>query len=127
MWIKILLALGLAAFAVVGLVGRQRAGRKALRRLAIFVFGAGAVIAVLDPAAITWVANRVGVGRGTDLVLYVLVIAFLFTIVGFSARFSDTEDRLVQLARSVALSQAAGEYGADLRDQPPAPQGGPVS
>lgn len=120
MWIKILLALGLAAFAVVGLVGRQQAGRRALRRLAIFVFGAAAVVAIIDPAAITWVANKVGVGRGTDLVLYVLVIAFLFTLVGFSARFGDTEDRLVALARSVALAQAARDYPSDLQEKPPA-------
>jgi len=121
MWIKILLALGLAAFAVIGLAGRQRAGRRALRRLAIFVFGAGALVAVIDPAAITWVANKVGVGRGTDLVLYVLVIAFLFVIMGFSARFTDQEDRVVQLARSVALAQAARDYPGDLKDQEPSP------
>jgi len=121
MWIKILLALGLAAFAVIGLAGRQRAGRRALRRLAIFVFGAGALVAVIDPSAITWVANKVGVGRGTDLVLYVLVIAFLFVIMGFSARFTDQEDRVVQLARSVALAQAARDYPGDLQDQAPSP------
>jgi len=121
MWIKILLALGLAAFAVIGLAGRQRAGRRALRRLAIFVFGAGALVAVIDPSAITWVANKVGVGRGTDLVLYVLVIAFLFVIMGFSARFTDQEDRVVQLARSVALAQAARDYPGDLKDQEPSP------
>ena len=119
MWIKILLVLGLAAFAVIGLVGRQRAGRRALRRVAIFVFGVGALVAVIDPAAITWVANKVGVGRGTDLVLYVLVIAFLFVIVGFSARFTDQEDRMVELARSVALSQAARDYPDDLHDSTP--------
>lgn len=116
MWIKVLIAAGLVAFALVGFVGPQRAGHKALRRLLIVLFGIGSVAAVLDPALITWVANKVGVGRGTDLVLYVLVIAFLFTVMGFSARFADQEGHLVDLARSVALANAAHDYPDDQRD-----------
>lgn len=104
MIIKVLLGSGVALFAVTGLRGRNRAGRQAIRRVffGLFLIGAGA--AVIDPTAVTWLANRLGVGRGTDLLLYVLVLAFLFTTLGFYSRFKDMEDRIVQLSRYIALS-----------------------
>jgi len=52
------------------------------------------------------VANWVGVDRGTDLMLYALVIAFLFVTMSAYIRFREQELRYARLARAVALQNA---------------------
>jgi hypothetical protein len=63
------------------------------------------VVAVLWPAGVTWVAHRLGVGRGTDLVLYLLVVAVSFFALNTYLRFKALERKLTDLARSVALQE----------------------
>jgi len=38
------------------------------------------------------------------------VLAFLFTLVGFAARFAEQEDRIVQISRKMAVNEALREY-----------------
>jgi hypothetical protein len=61
---------------------------------------------VIRPDALTAVANRLGVGRGADLLLYVLAVGVLALGLHVYARFGDLEDRIVALARQVALADA---------------------
>ncbi len=106
MIIKVVLVVGLLVLAGFILRGRMTAQRLAVRRLlGVLVLGLG-LVAILFPAAVTWLANRVGVGRGTDLLLYVLVIAFLFVSVALYQRLSDLEARYVTLARRLAIAEA---------------------
>jgi hypothetical protein len=67
------------------------------------VFG---VIAVIYPDTVTRLARVVGVGRGTDLVLYGLVVAFAFAMINTYLRFREWELRQARLARAVALRDA---------------------
>ncbi len=53
----------------------------------------------------------VGVGRGTDLVLYALVVAFLSFTVTTYLRFRDLETSYTRLARRIALSEARRSTG----------------
>jgi hypothetical protein len=46
------------------------------------------------------------VDRGTDLMLYALIIAFSFTTLSTYLRFKDLELRYARLARAVALEGA---------------------
>jgi hypothetical protein len=52
------------------------------------------------------VAHWLGVDRGTDLMLYALIIAFSFTTLSTYLRFKDLELRYARLARAVALEGA---------------------
>ena len=52
------------------------------------------------------VANSLGVARGSDLLEYALIIAFLFTTISTYMRFKDLELKYAQLARAVALEGA---------------------
>lgn len=54
----------------------------------------------------TKIAQKVGVGRGADLVLYALVVAFLSFTVTTYLRFRDLETNYTRLARRIALSDA---------------------
>lgn len=79
---------------------------QALRRLALLVFACLAVASVIFPELWTTVANALGVGRGTDLVLYALVVAFFSFVATTFRRFRDLENRYTDLARRQALERA---------------------
>ncbi len=81
---------------------RTRAGAK-IAFVLFLVFG---VLAVLYPDATTAVAHAVQVGRGTDLLLYLLVVAFAFTVINTYLRFREWELRQARLARALALRDA---------------------
>lgn len=76
------------------------------KRIGLVAFGVLNVYAVLRPDDVTWVANRLGVGRGADLVLYLLVIAFILGMLNFYLRFKTMDRRLTELARTVAIREA---------------------
>jgi hypothetical protein len=106
MIIKLILLAALAAAAVKLLRGRRSALGILLRRsltLATIVAGGWAV---LFPGQVTELAQLVGVGRGTDLVVYVLCIAFLFVTIALYQRLNELHDRHVELARQHALLEA---------------------
>ncbi|NCD19653.1 MAG: DUF2304 domain-containing protein [Actinobacteria bacterium] len=85
---------------------RSAAGARhqAIRRILLVVFVVFAAATVLFPQALTELAKFVGVGRGADLLLYALVIAFLGYVSTSYRRMSRMEDRIARLSRQVALS-----------------------
>ena len=99
----------LAAIVVIGVLayrGSRRASYRLLWRSAGVLVAVGAGLSVLFPNSLTEVANLVGVGRGTDLVLYVLVVTFMLVTVTLVRRLSELERRYVRLARWVAIHDA---------------------
>ncbi|MDR1428551.1 MAG: DUF2304 domain-containing protein [Bifidobacteriaceae bacterium] len=104
MIVKALLIVAVVAIAA-GLA-RGGARRLALRRVGLAVFALAAIGGVLYPDTLTWVAQRIGVGRGADLMLYVLIVAFLSYIATRFAHDRRTDRRLTDLARCVALAEA---------------------
>lgn len=109
--------------AVVARLFRSRGARsQAIRRLGLVLFAGFAVVSILFPAVWNRLAHLVGVGRGTDMVLYALVVAFLSFTVTTYVRFRDLEVRYTKLARRLALDEAGappsrGDLG-DVLDEP---------
>src|SRR5260221_14190881 len=79
---------------------------QALKRIGFLLFLVASFYAVLRPNDTNWVAHKLGVGRGADLVLSLLVVAFAFFAVNTFLRFRNLERRFTDLVRSVALSAA---------------------
>ncbi|NUS54566.1 MAG: DUF2304 domain-containing protein, partial [Streptomycetaceae bacterium] len=79
---------------------------QAFKRIGFVVFLILNLDAVLRPNDTTWLAHKVGVGRGADLLLYLLVVAFAFFSVNTFLRFRNLERRFTDLARSIALGNA---------------------
>jgi hypothetical protein len=79
---------------------------RALKRLAFLVFIAAMVVAILRPNWVNTLAHKVGVGRGTDLVLYTLAVAFVFVSVNTYFRLKSQEARFTDLARAIAVREA---------------------
>jgi hypothetical protein len=103
MMIKVILIAATVGFGVYILRDAGTGRLLAVRRLAGLAFVVAAVAAVLFPDALTWVANGVGVGRGTDLLTYGLVVAYLFTTAATYQRIHHLERQITHLAREQAL------------------------
>ena len=111
--------------AVVARLFRSRGARaQAIRRLGLLLFAAFAVVSILFPAVWNRLAHLVGVGRGTDMVLYALVVAFLSYTVTTYLRFRDLEVRYTRLARRLALDEALMNRRSG--DEPGEAPGGPA-
>ena len=81
--------------------------RSVLRdRLIAFGIFASVILAVLFPEFTTTVANAVGVGRGTDLILYLLVVGSVFAVVMLATRLMSIENTLTELVRQLAILNA---------------------
>lgn len=101
-----LLLIIVVVLTAVRLLRSQGARPQAVRRLGLMLFCAFAVWSILFPSVWNQIAAIVGVGRGTDMVLYALVVAFLsFTLTTY-LRFRDFEARYTKLARRLALDEA---------------------
>ena len=103
--IQLLLILGIIVITAWLFITRG-ARQLAIRRLIILAFAVFAVLAVLFPNAVTVVARFVGVGRGTDLLLYATVIVLFGFLALHEARSKATEKRTTKLARKVAVYEA---------------------
>lgn len=104
--IKLLL---LAAILVIGLLafrGSQKPIHKVLWRAYVVLVLIAAALAVIFPNTLTRLANEVGVGRGADLLLYVMVVTFMLVSVVLFRRLAALERRYTQLARTVAVQGA---------------------
>ena len=107
MWIQILLLLGIAGTVIPLTRSAAGASHQAIRRLMLMGFVVLAAFAVLFPTWFTAVANLLGVGRGTDLLLYVLVIAFLTYVATTYRHFVTLDRKITVLTRKLALTESA--------------------
>ncbi|MBE3075200.1 MAG: DUF2304 domain-containing protein [Actinobacteria bacterium] len=117
-----LLLIVVVILTAVRLLRHRGARTQAVRRLGLMIFAALAVWSILFPSVWNHIARLVGVGRGTDMVLYALVVAFLsFTLTTY-IRFRDFESRYTKLARRLALDEAGppqpAQHVPDQQEQP---------
>ncbi|GAA2742774.1 DUF2304 domain-containing protein [Terrabacter aerolatus] len=79
----------------------------AVRRLGLLLLLGLVVYSIIDPSN-TWtnLARALGVGRGADLILYGLAVAFFGFVVTTFKRFRAMETRYTRLARRIALDEA---------------------
>ncbi|MFV8308541.1 DUF2304 domain-containing protein [Mycobacteroides chelonae] len=105
-WIQPLLIVAVLLLLVYLLRSRSTAQAKAWVKLGFVVFVVAGIYAILRPNDTTTLAHWLGLGRGTDLMLYAMIIAFAFTTLSTYLRFKDLELRYSRLARAVALRGA---------------------
>lgn len=90
---------------------RGRAGLRAGSRLLALVLGLAAIVFVIDPDIPQRLAELLGVVRGTDLILYILVVVFAVTSMSLYFGQRAAQVQIQQLARRVALSDAVTADG----------------
>ena len=104
--VQLLLIAGLAAVVLSFLRNRNTVRIQAGKKLLFALFVLACIASVANPEMLTSVANSVGVGRGADLVLYGLVVAFAFVSLNTYLKFKDMEAKMTVLARQLAIAQA---------------------
>ena len=104
--IKLLLLAAIALVARFALRGSTKPVHRVLWRGFVIGILAAAALSILFPDLLTQLAELVGVGRGTDLLLYILVVTFLFVSVILFRRLEALERKYVGLARLVAIRDA---------------------
>lgn len=114
--IKVLLVVALVMLMGILLVPRKGARPLAIRRLTYLLLLVAAIAAVIFPSWLTWLAALVGVGRGTDLLLYGLVVVFISHAMASKSRNAESDQRFTALARRIAIDDAepAAEAGQRL-------------
>lgn len=84
----------------------QSVGVRASKRIAFGGFILLNIYAVLRPDDLTYLARAVGIGRGTDLLVYLLVVAFVFGMLNTYLRDREISQHLTNLARGIAVREA---------------------
>ena len=105
-WIQGLLIASIFALVIYLVRSRRSAQSQAWVKVGFVLFVLAGVYAVLRPNDTTVLAHWLGVARGTDLMLYALIIAFSFSTLSTYLRFKDLELRYARLARAIALDGA---------------------
>jgi hypothetical protein len=102
---------------------RQRVEMRAGSKMLAVVLGALAIASIIDPLIPQRVALALGLSRGTDLLLYALIVVFMLTTLGLYFRLRDTDNRLRQVARALAIDMALreGEPDEGVVDEPVRP------
>ena len=98
-----ILAVVAIAVAAVFMLRGGGARHQAIRRVLMLFFVIAAASSVFFPQAWTWAANLFGIGRGADLLLYLLVLIFVGYVATTYRRFRQIEAQQTQLARKLAL------------------------
>ena len=104
--IKFILLALLACLALLVVWPGRGARRLALRRVGLLVFFVIAAFLVLFPGLSDSLAGLVGVGRGADLLLYGLFIAFVVYVISTRAHHNRIDLQLTELARAQAIAEA---------------------
>ena len=104
--VKVLLLVAFLGLFVWGFRNRARVGLRAGVRVLAFVLLVAAVVSIIVPNILQGLADLVGVTRGTDLLLYALVVLFAATTVGNYFRFRDVQRQMTAIIRAEALRDA---------------------
>lgn len=108
--IQVILILAFALLLIKFLANPNSYQMKAWKKIIGVLFVALAVLAVLFPGALNHVANFFGVGRGADLLLYLLTLAFIFVVFSQYVNAKQEQKRFVKLARKMAIIEARSRY-----------------
>jgi small membrane protein len=83
--------------------------------LVLGLLGLGALF-VIVPELTNRIAHAVGVGRGADLISYLVEVLLLFVIIHYYTKFVELESQVTRLVREIALLRA--EIESATRDRP---------
>jgi hypothetical protein len=99
----------LSALAAIGYLGFVRRNRLPFNIMLVFAILVVAGIAVLFPERTDGVANWIGVGRGADLIGYLVQVLLLFMSLHFYTKFVDVQRQLTVIVRELAILRGERE------------------
>lgn len=116
------LTAGLAAIAAIAFMQMKKATLICTSILVAALFG---IYLVWVPEQATVIAQHVGIGRGTDLVLYIWILISFFSLVVVYLKMNNQFEAITSLARELALTRAENQYPSDAKIAPNEDKGSP--
>lgn len=113
--IQLLLILLAVTFIVMLLRGRSTRSIRAWKKIGLLGLALIIIVVVLIPELANDAAHLVGVGRGADLLTYLLAMAFLIYALNDYLHRQEQKDIIIRLARIHAVNDAAQQYKNKLR------------
>jgi small membrane protein len=117
--VQVALVLAVIIVSLALMRGGSNARHLAIRRIMLVLFACVAAFSIFFPELLTRVARLLGIGRGTDLVLYGLIVSFMVFMATTYQRFRHMESTLTKLSRRIALD----ETPPPSNEAPPQSQG----
>ena len=99
-WVLLIALIGIAFYL---LRAKPTAKSQAIRRLVLIMALAGGVVLVLVPDLLFDTATLLGVKEGSDLLLYIFIVAMMFYVVHQYRRLLWFDKMTTDLAREIAL------------------------
>ncbi|MFE4227730.1 DUF2304 domain-containing protein [Arthrobacter sp. NPDC056886] len=103
--VQIVLVLAVIVVSLALMRGGSNARHLAIRRIMLVIFAVVAALSIFFPELLTMLARSLGIGRGTDLVLYGLIVSFMVFMATTYQRFRHMETTLTQLSRRIAIDE----------------------
>lgn len=110
--IQIVLIVSVILISLALMRGGSNARHLAIRRLILGIFAILSVLSIFFPNLLTKVAGWFGIGRGTDLVLYGMVVILLIFMATTYQRYRSMEISLTKLARRIAIDETPKPWEA---------------
>lgn len=110
-WITIFLLLGFGIYLIAG----QSSRHIALRRLGFVFFVSLSLINVFFESFIGRISSSLGVGSGTELLVYLTSFAFIGYVVTSYRSRRVLENRVTELARHIALEDFERSHNGNLK------------
>lgn len=92
-----------AGLLLIGVLYLNRFRSRIADRLVILFMVSAGILFVCFPVLTSRIANAVGVGRGTDLLLYVSLVGIGFLLIVFYAKIRQMSQTITRLIREDAL------------------------
>ena len=113
--IQAVLVVGFVAFLFKVLSNPASYQLRAWTKILAILFVMAAIVTVLFPNSTNTVAHWLGVSRGADLLLYLLTLAFIFSLFNGYTHEKRLQKRIVLLARKVAILEANTTKGSNKK------------
>lgn len=95
-----------ALFTIVNIFKLKKSGQFGAKGMIFWIlFWLAAIVAVLWPNSTTVLANRFGIGRGTDFVLYVSVAVIFYLIFKLHIKIESISRDITKLVRKESLEE----------------------
>jgi len=112
----------LSALAAIGWFVFLKRNRLPFHILFVFAMLAAGAFAVVFPEQTDKIANLVGVGRGVDLISYLIEVTVLFVLLHYYTKFVELQRKLTDVTRELAILRAEVDRVAPPAARPPSEQ-----
>lgn len=107
---QIVLSIAVLAVCFKFLASPNSSQTRAWKKIVLMLMTIFAVVVIFSPNSTNKIAHFFGIGRGADLLLYVLTIAFLFEQLNQYMKQKEEQKKIVILARKIAIMEANEKY-----------------